>query len=629
MTIKRFLAPQLLVALILATAWATGNDTVISNGNDDQTNIQKYLSVMRRILDNYVEPVEINSLYRDSMKGFISRLSDSTLVLSATPLDTTFANQAPVTNLRESIVSFEKAYRYLKFVKPEEDLAKRTEDAVAAMFASLDPHSIYIEPETGERIREEFAGKFQGIGVQFDIIQDTIVVVTALVGGPSERLGIHSGDRIVEIDGKSAVGFTNRQVLEHLRGPKGSVVEVGIIRPGGASLTKYPITRDDIPIYTVDASYMLDENTGYIKVSRFAATTFDEFLRASEALKAQGMTKMVLDLRNNPGGYMDQAIKMSNEFFPRNQKIVSQKSRHSRFNAEYFSYSNGRYADMPLIVMVNEGSASASEIVSGAVQDHDRGLIVGSRTFGKGLVQQQYELTDGSAVRVTISKYYTPSGRLIQKPYSKGREEYAYELRRRSDNSTDAIKFVENIPDSLIFYTDAGRPVYAGGGILPDHIVEDDTTTSFTFGFMRRKQAGRDFIRNFMDKNSDSFRKTWESDFEKYRTSFKWSAEQNKAFRELLAKRGMIISDTVKNARFTASYDTLYINPAQFQKEFWIVENYLKAELAVQVWGQQAFWPVFNDAFDISLKKALDMWSEVDALRSFAEKARTKKTKDG
>jgi carboxyl-terminal processing protease len=628
MTMKKFLAPQLLILLILGTAWATGQDAVLSNGNDDQKNLQKYVSVLRRILDNYVEPVDVNMVYKDSIKGLVSRKTDSTLVLAGTPLDTTFPGPA-VTSMRESLLNFEKAYRYLKTVSPQEDMSKRTEDAVASMFASLDPHSVYIEPETGERIREEFAGKFQGIGVQFDIIQDTIVVVSALVGGPSEKLGIQSGDRIIEIDGKTAVGFTNRQVLEHLRGPKNSIVEVTIKRPGRSEAMKFSITRDDIPLHTVDSSYMLDSRTGYIKVSRFAQTTYDEFMEAAQRLQAMGMDRMILDLRNNPGGYMDQAIKMSNEFFGKNVKIVSQKSRHSRFNAEYSSYTAGKFQEMPLIIMVNEGSASASEIVSGAVQDNDRGLIVGSRTFGKGLVQQQYDLGDGSAIRVTISKYYTPSGRLIQKPFSNGREDYAYEIRRRADNTTDAVKFVENIPDSLVFMTLAGRRVFAGGGVLPDHIVEDDTTTSHVFGFMRRTQAGRDFIRGYMDKNSDSFRKQWEKDFNGFREKYAWTKAQSAEFTTMLNKRGLMISDTVKKSRYTASFDTLYMHPKTFEKEFWIAEKYLKAELAVQVWGQPSFWPVFNDSFDQALKKALQMWPEVDALRAYAEKHQPARSKDG
>jgi carboxyl-terminal processing protease len=244
-------------------------------------------------------------------------------------------------------------------------------------------------------------------------------------------------------------------------------------------------------------------------------------------------------------------------------------------------------------------------------------------------VQQQYDLPDGSAIRVTISKYYTPSGRLIQKPYSNGREEYAFEIRRRPNHNTDAMKFAENIPDSLVFYTDAGRKVFAGGGILPDHIIEDDTTSSYVFGFMRRKQAGRDYIRSFMDNNSESFRKKWEKDFDGFRKNFSWTKEQTKEFSTLLNKRGLILSDTVKKTRYSASFDTLYMHPKAFEKDLPIAEKYLKAELAIQVWGQQAFWPVFNDAFDVTLKKAVTLWGEVDALRALAQQKRTSKNKDG
>jgi carboxyl-terminal processing protease len=338
------------------------------------------------------------------------------------------------------------------------------------------------------------------------------------------------------------------------------------------------------------------------------------------------MNRLVLDLRNNPGGYMDQAIKMANEFFPRNVGIVSSKSRHSRFSQKYYSYSQGTFQTEPLIILVNEGSASASEIVSGAVQDNDRGLIVGARTFGKGLVQQQYELADGSAIRVTISRYYTPSGRLIQKPYSDGREDYAYELLRRPDNpATDAREFIVDIPDSLKFETALGRPVYAGGGILPDHIIEDDTTRSYLFGFMRRKRAATDYIVKFVDENGESFKATWEENFSGYRKDFKWSEAQLSDFDSIMANKGLIIRDTVSSPHYTASFDTLYMSPQQRQREQWIVEDYLKAELATRIWGTKRFWTIFNDAFDVTLKRAMELWPEVDALRGYAENVKTGK----
>ncbi len=377
---------------------------------------KKYVEAQRQILDNYVEKVKLESLYKNSIKGLVTNLDDSTATLEGTPADTTFEN-LEVSGLRESVQKFGAAYSYISETYPDENMDKRTEDAIRGMFEALDPHSIYIEAKQSEAIEETFEGKFQGIGIQFNVIQDTITVVSPIAGGPSDKLGIRSGDRIIGIEDSSAVGFTNEQVRDALRGPKGSEVEVTIKRPNVEENLSFTITRDDIPLYTVDTSYMLDDNTGYVKINRFAATTHEEFMEAMSELNQQNMEQLVLDLRGNPGGYLGQAIAITEEFFSKGTKIVSTRSRHLRFTDTYFSRKNGEYKDTPVIVLVNEGSASASEIVSGAIQDHDRGLIVGQRTFGKGLVQQQYGLVDSSNIRVTISRYYTPSGRLIQKPY--------------------------------------------------------------------------------------------------------------------------------------------------------------------------------------------------------------------
>ena len=307
-------------------------------------------------------------------------------------------------------------------------------------------------------------------------------------------------------------------VQKALRGEKGSKVKVGIVRPGVDEIQYFTITRDDIPIYTVDTSYLLDEKSGYIKINRFAATTHDEFMQAMDNLKAEGMERLILDLRGNPGGYLGQAIAIAEEFFPAQTPIVSTVSRHSRFNQSYSSRKNGSFVDKPVIVIVNEGSASASEIVSGAIQDHDRGLVVGRRTFGKGLVQQQYQLVDTSMVRVTISRYLTPSGRLIQKPFTEGGgEEYAYEIYRRNDSAkNDAIEFVDHIPDSLKFTTIAGRTIYGGGGIIPDYIIEADTSRSaYMINFALRKRASFEFVRSYLDSNGVEFRNKWENNFER------------------------------------------------------------------------------------------------------------------
>ena len=624
MTLKKFLAPNLTVILVLCFLWISGFEKITLDDNHSK-NISKYIQVQRHIVNNYVGKVTINKLYKHSIMGMVRNLSDSTLQVAGTPIDTTF-KLSNVTNIRESIASFESAYLYISNNLPDEDMTERTEDAIRGMFSILDPHSIYIEPKTSERIQEEFEGKFQGIGVQFDIIKDTITVITPIAGGPSDQLGIISGDRIIQIEDSSAIGFTNRDVLETLRGPKGTKVDVTIKRPGVKGTIDFEIVRDDIPLYTVDTSYMLDEKTGYIKINRFAATTHEEFMKAMNELRQKDMERLVLDLRNNPGGYLSQAIAIAEEFFPRDTVLVSTKSRHARYTDTYKSRRNGVFREKPVIVLVNEGSASASEIVSGAIQDHDRGLIVGQRTFGKGLVQQQYGLIDDSNIRVTISRYYTPSGRLIQKPYDNGRDEYVYEIyKREQEAETEVEDFISNVPDSLKYRTDAGRLVYGGGGIVPDHVIQEDTTTNASvFNFMRRKRAGFNFVRDFLDNHGDAFREEWEDNYDRFREEFEWPKEQKTALLEMIKKEGLVETDTVDAPNYVDG--TLYIQPGHYDEVRWMTEGYAKADLARQIWGLNRYYPVINDVFDETLKKAMNLWEEVAQLEKLAANAGTAAT---
>lgn len=617
MTFKRFLAPNLIAVLILTTAWMLGYEKVFKQERTDQVNIQKYIQVQRVILDNHYSEVSITDLYKSSLKGFIRNLENEQIDLAGTPLDTTFSD-LKIDNFREAIQYFERAYRFLASVSPNEDLAARTDDAIISMFGILDPHSNYLEPERSEREQEQFSGRFQGIGVQFDILQDTITVISAISGGPSDKLGIQSGDRIIEIDGNSAIGFTNNQVLRSLRGPKGTQVQVVIVRPRVSNPLNFTIVRDDIPLYTVDASYMLDNQTGYLKISNFASTTYDEFMEGMQSLKAQGMEKLVLDLRNNPGGYLIQAFRIVGEFFPAGTPIVRTESRHARFVSDYQTQRNGRFVDLPLIVLVDEGSASGSEIVAGAIQDFDRGLIAGRRTYGKGLVQVEYSLVDNSSVRITTSKYLTPSGRLIQKPFVDGREAYAYELHEReSDAITDAQHFVQNVPDSLRFKTRSGRQIYGGGGILPDHILQRDTTRSYVFGFMRQRNLNTDFVRSYMDRYGDEVRSQWKDNFDAFVTDFDWSDDQVREFRRRMVASGMILTDTVSVNEPIVRGDSMFVHPSAFDKDLWILKGSLKSELSRQLWDTQHYFQVFNSIFDVTLKEAMTLWGEVNELQTF------------
>jgi carboxyl-terminal processing protease len=342
------------------------------------------------------------------------------------------------------------------------------EGAFEGLLERLDPHSNYIPKERFESIQEQFVGKFEGIGIEFDIIDDWITVIAPVPGTPSERVGLRAGDKIVEIDGNSAYKFTQEQVFETLRGPKGTAVNIGVRRTGQEKPLSFTIIRDEIPIYSVLASIMLDENTGYILINRFSSTTSEEVEAALKELEEEGMTRLIIDLRNNSGGYLEQAVEVADKFVAAEDTLVFTMGRGSSMDQVHRSHSRGTHPDYPVIVLINRGSASASEIVAGALQDLDRGLIVGETSFGKGLVQRQWRLSDGSALRVTVGRYYTPSGRLIQRPYGEGNDKYYLDLMARTDDPEVLDSLLATLP---LYHTRGGREVYGGGGIMPDEIV--------------------------------------------------------------------------------------------------------------------------------------------------------------
>ena len=352
------------------------------------------------------------------------------------------------------------------------------EEAMPQILAELDPHSSYIPAKDLEAVNSDLKGSFSGIGVQFTIQDDTIHINSVIQGGPSEKVGLLAGDRIVEVDDSSFVGkiVTNSEAMRRLKGEKGSKVKLGIYRPGEKEILHFTVVRGDIPVKSIDAAYMINDKFGYVKVNKFGETTYPELLVALAQLSQANCKGMIIDLRGNTGGYMAAAIQMVNEFLPNNKLIVYTEGRKSP-RENYTSNGTGSSQTMPLIVLMDEGSASASEIFAGAIQDNDRGTIIGRRSFGKGLVQQPIEFSDGSAIRLTIARYYTPSGRCIQKPYEKGNDaEYEMDIITRYEHgeffSADSIK--QNIKD--IYHTSLGRTVYGGGGIMPDIFVPQDTT---------------------------------------------------------------------------------------------------------------------------------------------------------
>lgn len=370
------------------------------------------------------------------------------------------------------------------------NMAALVEEAMPQILNELDPHSSYIPAKDLQAVNDDLAGSFSGIGVQFTIQQDTIHISDVISGGPSEKVGIMPGDRIVEIDDSAFVGkiVTNNESMKRLKGPKGSEVKLGVFRQGEKELLHFTIIRGDIPNKSIKAAYMIDEKYGYMNIEKFGETTYPEMLIALAQLHQQNCEGIIIDLRGNTGGYMGAAIQMVNEFLPKGRLIVYTEGRKSP-RENYPSNGTGSSQQMPVIVLLDEGSASASEIFAGAIQDNDRGTIIGRRSFGKGLVQQPIEFNDGSAIRLTIARYYTPSGRCIQKPYTKGKDEmYEMDILNRYEHgeffSKDSIKQDE----SQIYYTSNGRPVYGGGGIMPDIFVPQDTigiTSYFTMAVNR------------------------------------------------------------------------------------------------------------------------------------------------
>lgn len=470
------------------------------------------------------------------------------------------------------------------------DKAGLTEAAITGMLRQLDPHSSYISKKEMERVNEEMSGAFEGIGVQFNIMDDTLMVVSPISGGPSERAGILAGDRILTVDGQAVagVGIDNEKVFKLLRGKKGTKVELGIRRRGVAQVEIYTVTRDKIPLHSLDAAYMAAPATGYIKLNRFSATTMQEYQRAAAALYKQGMRNLVLDLTNNGGGYMNMAIDLADEFLGRDKLIVYTEGDKSP-KESFRSTSRGGLTDGRLIVMIDEGSASASEIVSGALQDWDRAVIVGRRSFGKGLVQKQFGLPDGSATRITIARYHTPTGRVIQRPYEKDDQKYRQELTRRYENgelyTPDSISF----PDSLKYSTlDKKRTVYGGGGIMPDIFVPIDTAgyTDFLRGAARKGLVNK-FALQYLDANRGRLKSRY-PDFEAYDARFE------------------ITDDIVSQFAAFAQAEGVEAKEGELERSRRSLALQLRALLARNLYDENAFYRIFKQ-LDPIYQAALDI----------------------
>lgn len=472
------------------------------------------------------------------------------------------------------------------------------ESAIPKILAELDPHSVYIPAEDLQIVNDDLDKSFSGIGVQFNIQKDTIMIVAVISGGPSERLGILPGDRIVTVDDSLFVGpaITNDKVMKRLRGPKGSKVKVGVKRSSSEELLSFEIVRGDIPLHSIDASYMLQDKVGYVKVSKFGSGTYDEFVEALTNLRIEGAERYIVDLRGNSGGYLDAAILMTNEFLKEGDLIVYTEGKAEK-RRDAVADGRGVFAQTPVAVLIDEWSASASEIFAGAIQDNDRGVVVGRRSFGKGLVQQQIPLRDGSAIRLTIARYHTPSGRCIQKPYS-DKDEYDMDiLNRYLHGEMDDKDSIKALPDSLKFFTTQGRVVYGGGGISPDVFVPRDTI-GMTSYYTKIYNGGilYDYTFEYVDKNREKL-----ALYKDFTSLLNYLNTQNLADELVQFAQGRGIP---KNDKMYAESKAL-------------MQNRIKAYILRSMLGDEAFYPVFNEN-DIVIRVALQELSNNNSLPNVA-----------
>lgn len=455
------------------------------------------------------------------------------------------------------------------------DLDKLVEVAITSMLKDLDPHSAYISKEDLNEANEALYGSFEGIGVTYQLVRDTILIVSPIPGGPSDKVGILAGDKIIKINKEDAFGkkVTTKFVQDRLRGKKGSKVNVSIKRGKSNKLINYTIVRDKIPINSIDATFMVDKGIGYIKLNRFSKTSMDEFHQACEELSSEGMKSMILDLRGNSGGFLDVAVKLSDEFLERNKLIVYTEGLKSP-RQEFHSTSIGEFEKGNLVILIDESTASASEIVSGAVQDWDRGIIIGRRSFGKGLVQRPLNLPDGSVIRLTTSRYYTPTGRCIQRPYEDGVESYYKDLYDRQEKgelvNSDSIHF----PDSLKYLTPGKRVVYGGGGIMPDIFVPADTTHFSTYySNLIRKSIFNKYTIDYATDNRKLLKDKY-SDFNKFNKNFFVDQKMKDDFIALAEK------------------EDVEMNEEQYKRSEEYIWLQVKALIARNVWEEETYYQV-------------------------------------
>ena len=474
--------------------------------------------------------------------------------------------------------NFNKVNELINFIEQEyvDEISKEelVEKTINSLLEELDPHSYYISAKELAGLNEPLEGNFEGIGIEFSLQKDTVAVISTIAGGPSEAAGILPGDRIVSVDDKNIAGvkLTNEEIIAELKGKKGTLVNIGILRRGNNLPLNYTITRGTIPIYSIETSYMVDNVIGYIKISRFSKNTYVEFIESLHQLRNRGMKKLIIDLRGNGGGYLDAAIKLADEFLGNKQLIVYTEGK-ARPRTSYYATKEGNFENLELAVLIDENSASASEILAGALQDNDKGFIFGRRSFGKGLVQEQVIWPDSSAIRLTIARYYTPTGRSIQKTYVNGNEDYFKETYNRYEKGELMEKDSIHFADSLKFYTSKGRVVYGGGGIMPDFFIPIDTIDASTY-LSDLFQLGlvNQFAFEYVDQNRDKLKKY--KNFAAFNKSFFVGDPLFNEFVEFAVKNGV-------KADFSG-----------IKKSGRLIKVRLKAYIARQIWKNEGFYPI-------------------------------------
>ncbi len=475
------------------------------------------------------------------------------------------------------------------------DEKKLVEDGIRGMIEKLDPHSSYSDAEEVKAMNEPLQGNFDGIGVQFNMVEDTLLVIQPVSNGPSEKAGIMAGDRIVTVNDTAIAGvkMSKEKIMKRLRGPRGTMVKLGIVRRGVKEHLTFDIKRDKIPVKSLDAVYMIRPGTGYIRIGNFGATTYDEFMEGIGKLRKEGMKDLILDLQDNGGGYLQAAVQIANEFLDKNDMIVYTEGRAAR-RMEYRATGDGRLRDGRVFVLVNEFTASASEIVSGAVQDHDRGTIIGRRTFGKGLVQRPIDLPDGSMIRLTIAHYYTPSGRCIQKPYTKGDiEDYAMDFDKRLKHGELTNRDSIHFSDSLKFYTlKEHRPVYGGGGIMPDVFVPLDT---LQYTKLHRQLVAKGIIINSCLKYIDNNRKELAAKYPSFET-----------FDSTFSVPGSLVDSIIAEGE---KQNVKKKDDEELQKTLPYLRNQIKALVARDLFDMNEYFRIINEQSDI-VKKAISLLKE-------------------